>query len=232
MKRKREEKQVSQKGKISFVTGNQNKLKEVKLILEETGDNFPIEAVAIDLPELQGQNSEQICIEKCKIAAEKVRGPVIVEDTCLCFNAFNGHPGHYIKWWLNDVGLDGLFGLVDGKDKSAYALCTFAFSSGDPDEVPVTFKGITNGVIVSPRSNPNEKAFGWDPIFQPDGYDLTFAQMSVEEKNKISHRRKSVEKLREYLKENENKWKEDEEGGIESDEEVDSEENPRKKEKN
>ena len=76
---------------ITFITGNKKKLEEVVVIL---GDNFPFEMKAqdVDLPELQGEVDE-VCVKKCKEASRRVTGPVIVEDTSLCFNALNGLPG-------------------------------------------------------------------------------------------------------------------------------------------
>ncbi|KAA8548479.1 hypothetical protein F0562_000254 [Nyssa sinensis] len=119
----------------------------------------------------------------------KVNGPVLVEDTCLCFNALKGLPGPYIKWFLQKIGHGGLNNLLLAyEDKSAYALCVFSLALG-PNAEPITFIGKTLGKIVPPRG-PND--FGWDPIFQPDGYDQTYAEMPKEEKNKISHRSKSL----------------------------------------
>ncbi|KAF7636383.1 Inosine triphosphate pyrophosphatase [Meloidogyne graminicola] len=109
---------------IQFAAGNQNKLKELKAIL---GNNFNVEHVALDLPEFQGEPDE-IVTKKCELASKQIEGPVIVEDTCLCFNAFGGLPGPYIKWFLEKLKPDGLIKLLDGfEDKSGYALCTFAF---------------------------------------------------------------------------------------------------------
>lgn len=80
---------------ITFITGNAKKLEEVIAIL---GREFPRELVSqkIDLPELQGDMNE-VSIKKCKEAAKLVQGPVIVEDTCLCFNALGGLPGKSVK---------------------------------------------------------------------------------------------------------------------------------------
>ncbi len=61
----------------------------------------------IDLPEYQG-TPEEVAREKCKLAAKHVKGPVIVEDTSLCFNALGGMPGPYIKWFLKEIGPTGL----------------------------------------------------------------------------------------------------------------------------
>eukprot|EP01122_Echinamoeba_exundans_P001896 TRINITY_DN11877_c0_g1_i1.p1 TRINITY_DN11877_c0_g1~~TRINITY_DN11877_c0_g1_i1.p1 ORF type:complete len:210 (-),score=16.66 TRINITY_DN11877_c0_g1_i1:19-648(-) len=177
---------------ICFVSGNENKFKEVCAIL---GTELPISRRSIDLPELQGE-PEEISREKCRIAAKEIGGPVMVEDTSLCFNALGGLPGPYIKWFLDKLKHEGLTKLLAGfEDKSAYALCVFAFTSG-PDQDVHIFRGETPGRIVLPRGPTN---FGWDPIFQPDGYDLTYAEMPSAEKNKISHRYRSLNKLREYL---------------------------------
>lgn len=78
---------------VNFITGNANKLREVKAILEATG--ITVNSQSLDLPEIQG-TVEQVTIEKCRAAADLVGGPVLVEDTCLCFNALNGLPGPYM----------------------------------------------------------------------------------------------------------------------------------------
>ncbi|XP_020913729.1 inosine triphosphate pyrophosphatase [Exaiptasia diaphana] len=180
---------------LVFVTGNQNKLKEVISIL---GESFPwkVEARSIDLPEFQGE-SDEISIEKCKVAFEKIQGPVIVEDTCLCFNALGGLPGPYVKWFLKKIGPEGLFRMLTGwEDKSAYALCTFAYCSGIKDEPVELFRGKTSGKIVEPKGPRN---FGWDPCFKPDGFDQTYAEMPSEVKNSISHRGKALQALKDYF---------------------------------
>ncbi|XP_067563746.1 inosine triphosphate pyrophosphatase isoform X3 [Pseudorca crassidens] len=131
--------------KIVFVTGNAKKLEEVIQIL---GDKFPCTLVAqkIDLPEYQGEPDE-ISIRKCQEAARQVQGPVLVEDTCLCFNALGGLPGPYIKWFLEKLKPEGLHQLLAGfQDKSAYALCTFALSTGDPSEPVRLFRGRTSAL--------------------------------------------------------------------------------------
>ena len=76
---------------LTFVTGNSKKLEEFIAIV---GKDFPFEVISkkIDLPEYQG-SPQEICIEKCREAAKILEGPVIVEDTCLCFNAMGGLPG-------------------------------------------------------------------------------------------------------------------------------------------
>ncbi|KAL0669375.1 hypothetical protein Bca4012_032079 [Brassica carinata] len=190
---------------VTFVTGNAKKLEEVKAII---GSSIPFKSLKLDLPELQGE-PEDISKEKARLAALQVNGPVLVEDTCLCFNALKGLPGPYIKWFLEKLGHEGLNNLLMAyEDKSAYALCAFSFSHG-PGAEPLTFLGKTPGKIV-PARGPTD--FGWDPVFQPDGYDQTYvrlcsitqktyAEMAKEEKNKISHRYKSLAMVKSHFKE-------------------------------
>lgn len=65
----------------------------------------------LDIPEYQGEIDE-ICIKKCESAAEIIQGPVIIEDTCLCFNAMHGLPGPYIKWFLQKLYPEGLHRML------------------------------------------------------------------------------------------------------------------------
>ncbi|XP_016459930.1 inosine triphosphate pyrophosphatase-like isoform X2 [Nicotiana tabacum] len=179
---------------VTFVTGNAKKLEEVRAIL---GQSIPFQSLKLDLPELQGE-PEDISKEKARIAAKEVNGPVLVEDTCLCFNALKGLPGPYIKWFLQKIGHEGLNNLLLAcEDKTAYAMCVFSLALG-PNTEPLTFVGKTLGRIV-PARGPND--FGWDPIFQPHGYDQTYAEMPKEEKNKISHRGKALELVKSHFAE-------------------------------
>jgi len=201
---------LARKQVITFVTGNKKKLEEVQRLLVSSastnrpGGNsmelpFHITNAKIDLPELQGDPVE-IAIEKCKLAAEKVNGPVFTEDTCLCFNALNGMPGPYIKWFLDSCGHDGLNAMLNGfDDKTAYAQTIIAFTSGPGHEVH-TFDGRTSGKIVKAKGPLD---FGWDPIFEParddGGCDKTYAEMEKDEKNLISHRSRSFAKFLPFL---------------------------------
>lgn len=183
------------KKSITFVTGNKKKLEEVQAIL---GDSLPflIVSAKIDLPELQGADPTDVSLEKCKLAAEQVQGPVMVEDTSLCFNALGGLPGIYIKWFLDKIGHEGLNNLLAAyTDKSAYAQCIFSLSLG-PGHAPIAFVGQTPGTIVHARGPLD---FGWDPVFQPSGYEQTYAELPKEVKNAISHRGRALEKVKEYL---------------------------------
>lgn len=115
------------------------------------------------VPELQG-DPQEVATEKAKLAFQKAQKPVLVEDTSLCFNAYKGLPGPYIKWFLKNVGPEGLAKMVEPfPDKTGYAMCIIAYMSGEL-EAPKLFIGQTPGTIVEPRGS---RDFGWDPVFQP-----------------------------------------------------------------
>ncbi|RBR11460.1 uncharacterized protein FIESC28_09074 [Fusarium coffeatum] len=181
--------------KVNFITGNANKLTEVKAILEP---EIEVLSQPVDLEEVQG-TLEGVTEYKCRKAAELVKGPVLVEDTALCYNALNGLPGVYmqveIAWFMTSIGHQGLNNLLAAyDDKSAEAVCTFGYCAGPGEEV-IIFQGRCPGKIVLPRGPP---AFGWDAIFEYEGQ--TFAEMDKVEKNKISHRSRALAKLQAWFK--------------------------------
>ena len=198
-----EEEEVETKT-ITFVTGNKNKLAEVQRLLSTSASDLTITNTKLDLPELQG-SPQEIAREKCKVASELLpKGtPVFTEDTCLCFRALNGLPGPYIKWFLDDLGHNGLNKLLAGfdGDTRAYAMTIISYSPGDGSDIQL-FEGKTEGNIVQARGSLD---FGWDPIFQPtedeqgNGVPKTYAEMSKDEKNKISHRGRAFHEFSQYL---------------------------------
>lgn len=178
---------------VIFVTGNPNKLRQVREML---GEDLTVEARAIDLPEYQGDPLE-IASQKCLAAYAIVKEPVITEDAGLCFNALGGLPGPYVKWFLEKLGPEGLYKLLAGfDDKTGYAQCVFAYFDGTKMDRPKLFDGRCLGRIVTPRG---KASFGWDPIFLPDGYSETYAQMDSQVKNSISHRGKAFSLLQAFL---------------------------------
>ena len=152
--------------------------------------------VLIFLSMLQSEMPEKIAAAKCRLAARVVGGPVLVDDTSLCFRALNGLPGPYIKWFQQKLGSEGLLRMLHGfDDRHAWAQCSVAFSPG-PGAEPCVFIGRTDGEIVD---GVGTSGFGWDAIFRPDGFQQTFAEMDVEEKNRISHRGRALRQLAAFL---------------------------------
>lgn len=177
---------------LHFITANAGKYEEVKQYIHE------VVQLDIDLPEVQGLDPHFIIRNKLVEAHQHHRGELMVEDTSLYFDALNGMPGPLIKWFLKALGNQGLYELaVKLGNPKATAKTIIGYSDNGSD--PVFFEGVVSGKIVTPQG---KEGFGWDPIFQPDGYTKTFAQM-WEEKNLLSMRKIAVGKLVTYLKNHE-----------------------------
>lgn len=177
-----------------FVTGNKNKLRELQQIL---GDH--VQSVALDLDEIQG-DAREIVRRKAQLAASQLNRVVLVEDVSLEFAALGGLPGPYIKWFVEKLGPSGLIRMLAGfDDKRADAVCTFALCA--PNEEPIIFVGRCSGSIVdAPRTAPdNLHPFGFDPIFQPDGFDKTYAELPAAIKNSLSHRGRGLQLLQQFF---------------------------------
>ncbi len=174
---------------LYFITGNVKKFTEAKMVLPS------LEQLDMDLPEIQSLSPQEIISQKLQAASEKFPDrQFIVEDTSLVFDAWNGLPGPLIKWYLISVGDTGIWQMIAWfANKKAQATCTIGYSDGDRIEF---FEGITTGTIVEPTIDSD---FGRDALFQPDGYDKTFAHMTKEEKSSISHRGKALGLLQEFL---------------------------------
>eukprot|EP00397_Hematodinium_sp_SG-2012_P069519 GEMP01120077.1.p1 GENE.GEMP01120077.1~~GEMP01120077.1.p1 ORF type:complete len:187 (-),score=45.75 GEMP01120077.1:30-590(-) len=181
---------------LCFVTGNKKKLEEVSRLFGREFDSAPL-----DLPEYQGDPAD-IARSKCQLAFDMLKKPVLTEDTSLCYTALGELPGPYVKWFLLKIGQEGLYKLLDAyEDKSAFAQTIFAYMD-DTLKEPQIFAGRTSGKIVFPRGDGNFGKGGWDPVFQPDGFEITYAEMTSEEKGKISHRSKALDLVKEYLAKN------------------------------
>jgi non-canonical purine NTP pyrophosphatase (RdgB/HAM1 family) len=175
---------------IYFITSSKGKIREAKAILGRDIDQYEI-----DLPEIQETDPRKIIAEKIKEGLKHKNTELIVEDTSLCLDALGCLPGPLIKWFIETIGNDGLYEMVEklGNCKAqARVMLGYAKDAGNIK----FFDGMIEGRIVLPRG---QMGFGWDPIFMPDGHEKTFAQMDEEEKNAVSMRIIALEKLKNYL---------------------------------
>jgi len=205
---------------IAFVTGNEMKANEMRLILEKHGatkspdESLPLvclRVVKVDLPEIQEIDTRAIAKNKAIQGAQLAGGPCVVEDTSLMFHALGGMPGPFIKWFQEKLGSSGLHKILsDYEDKSATAVCTLAYCPY-PHADPVLFTGKTKGRIIAPVEG---YGFGWDSIFVPDGESVPFSQMSTEEKNLYSHRGQAVRKWADWLGKNKDELYRRQSGGT------------------
>ena len=183
---------------LKFISTNTNKFLDFKTIIGLNSPNIEVEILSLEVPELQGE-PEYIAKEKLKYALKLAKGPLIIDDTSLCFNGLCGLPGPYIKDFLIKLKPEGLYRLIENNnDKTAYAQCIIGLGFNNNYKL---FIGKLNGTIVKPRG---KRDFGWSSIFQPDGYDKTYAELDNDVRNSISNRYKAATLLMKYLKENEN----------------------------
>lgn len=174
--------------KLYFITSNKHKYMEVLRIAEKYG--ICLEMMPGMKFEIQSDSLEEISIYSAIENYKVLRKPLMVEDAGLFIKALNGFPGPYSSYVYKTIGINGILKLMEGvEDRRAYFMSVVTIIA---EPIFIVEKGLVNGLISNePRGS---FGFGFDPIFIPEGSTKTFAEMTVEEKNKYSHRAKAVEK--------------------------------------
>lgn len=158
--------------KITFITGNQNKADFLAKYL-----GHPVAHQKLDLDEIQSLSLEEVAGHKAKQAYGIIKSPVLVEDVGMTIEAMGKLPGPFIKWFELTIGLDGVCKMVDSFEsrKASVSVCYIYYDVQNMK----AFNGTLHGhIAVSPRG---ENGFGFDPVFIPDGFDKTLAEMSDDE---------------------------------------------------
>lgn len=187
--------------KICFATRNTNKIKEIKAVLGNRFEVLSLDEIGCqeELPEttktIEG-NSQQ----KAQYVWEKYQIDCFADDSGLEVDALNGEPGVDSAFYSGsrdfDKNIDSLLKNLDGKTnrKAQFKTVITLIQKGESKQ----FTGLAKGEILTSRKGKD--GFGYDPVFLPEGFEQTFAEMPLAEKNKISHRGKAVQQLVEYLK--------------------------------
>lgn len=174
---------------VAFVTSSEGKFREASRLAP-----FPLERIAVDLPEPQGLDAGEIVRTKAAAAWAIARRPLIVEDTALELVALGGFPGPMVRWLVEAAGATAIPRMLEGfPDRRATARTALAYADGG--ELLVV-DGVVPGTIVAPAG---DGGFGWDPVFRPDGSPRTFAEMDGSEKDALSHRGRAFAALAEAL---------------------------------
>jgi non-canonical purine NTP pyrophosphatase (RdgB/HAM1 family) len=180
---------MSDRRALCFVTSNPHKLREASAYLP-----LPVEGVPAELDELQTTDLRALVGHKTEQAFVQVRRPVIVEDTVLEFHAWQALPGPFSKYFVENLGLEGMVRALSAfSDRSAEAVSGVGYHDGRTVRY---FEGRVSGQVVAPRGGGG---FGWDPLFQPDGWALTYGEMSAEQKRSCSMRIRALEALAAHL---------------------------------
>jgi XTP/dITP diphosphohydrolase len=177
-----------------FVTSNPNKAREAAEIL-----GVEMRSVGLDLPELQALDVAQVAVAKAAAARATLGdpdSPVLVEDSGLVIDAWNGLPGALTKWFLRSVGNEGLLKMLSGEEnRSARAVCAVAIAVAD-GSVRVFVGEVEGNIATEPRGSGG---FGWDPIFVPEGHTETYAELGPR-KHAVSHRARALKAARQALR--------------------------------
>ena len=194
--------------KIVFATNNKHKLEEIRSILGSRVEVLSLADINChdDIPET-GTTLEANAMQKAEYIASKYGTSVFADDTGLEVDALNSAPGVYSARYAGGDGHDSeanmtklLAELGENNNRNARFRTVIALIITDDNGKTTTvkqFEGIVNGTII--RERRGGEGFGYDPIFQPEGYNETFAELGNDIKNTISHRARAVAKLAEYL---------------------------------
>lgn len=174
---------------IYFVTSNVNKYMEVKPIAEKHG--FKLIQYSKDKLEIQSSDLLKIAKTSAIYAYLELEKPVLVEDAGLFIHVLKGFPGPYSNYVYKTIGCTGILKLLENTSNRGAKFVSAGVLIYEP--YVITTQSEVEGYIADkPRGS---SGFGFDPIFMPIGLSKTFGEMSIEEKNKYSHRAKTVEKI-------------------------------------
>ncbi len=182
---------------ITLITGNTGKMKEISTRLSE----YDIELTMEEAPfiEVQADTLEDVVITGMDLLGidEQEKRFLMKDDSGLFIDSLGAFPGVYSSYVHKTVGNRGILKLMSGEAERG---ATFKTVAGllIPGEGLSLFRGECRGTIALEESG--RQGFGYDPIFIPRGYDSTFAEMGLDEKNEISHRNMAVNRMVSFLK--------------------------------
>jgi len=193
---------------LVFASNNAHKLEEIRAIL---GNKFDVKSLKdigcnVDIPET-GTTFRENALQKARYVKEHFGFDCFADDSGLQVEALGGEPGVYSARYAvkngrqvtagnkDDANMDVLLEKLAGEEnrKACFRTCMALIYEGETH----FFDGVVEGHIITEKRG--DGGFGYDPLFVPDGYEKTFAEMGNEVKNNISHRAKAVEKLAEFL---------------------------------
>ena len=206
--------------KIVFATNNEHKLSEIRSILGADFEVLSLKDIGcdVDIPET-GKTLEENALQKAQYVYDHYHIGCFADDTGLEVEALDGAPGVYSARYASmesndttvshdsEANMTRLLKELGNNNNRRARFCTVIALIQKKDVCPCgctsikeihQFEGIVNGEII--RERRGVEGFGYDPIFQPEGYDKTFAELGMEIKNHISHRARAVAKLCEFLK--------------------------------
>tara|TARA_Y100000310_G_scaffold71983_1_gene67919 strand:+ start:1033 stop:1590 length:558 start_codon:yes stop_codon:yes gene_type:complete len=183
---------------LTISTGNKHKVHEMSKILKEY--RIKIKQVELEIYEPDFDSIEKIAKEKARQAYEKIKKPIIAEDTGVYFEGYNNFPGVMAKRVYLGIGFSGLLNLIrNAKNKRCYFKTAVAYFDGKKYKV---FSGKLKGKLLDKTVSLDKNRLPYEKLFIPNGYKKALVDISLNEKNKISHRAIATRKLGEWLNKN------------------------------
>ena len=187
--------------KLVIATANKHKLTEIQNIFKDSAKE--ILPMPDDIGEIieDGNSFIENSLIKARVVYNHTKLPSLADDSGICINALNGEPGIYsARYGGENLGYKEKMQMILDKlknknDRTAYFI-TSAVCVLD-DNYYIALEGRVDGIIV--ESPKGVDGFGYDPIFKPNGYDVTYAEMTLEQKNSMSHRAIAMNKMKEIL---------------------------------
>ena len=187
--------------KLIFATSNQHKLREIKSIPLKGIEIVSLKEIGFEgeLPETH-ETIEENSLEKAEYLSKKFNTPCFAEDTGLIIDAINGEPGVYSARYAGenatfDDNVNKVLAKMEGQAnrRARFKTVITYYKEGEY----VQFEGVTEGEILTERKG--SEGFGYDPIFRPVGSTKAYAEMTLDEKNQFSHRKKSFDLFANHL---------------------------------
>lgn len=185
---------------ICFVTGNQHKYNEIYALFEKAEISYHLEQKDLPMIEIQAERLKDVAVFKLQSIKENLTSSYFIEDAGFFVDVpLNGFPGIYSKYVLQTIGNEGILRLIDDFDATKAHFETVIALYHKPKDKILIFEGKVQGCVSAVKRG--EHGFGFDPIFISNEIPYkTFAELTTDEKNQISHRAKAWTQLLKYLK--------------------------------
>jgi len=191
-----------EKETIYFITGNNSKFNEIQKLFQKEDLSYELKQNTINTTEIQASSIKEVAIFKLNSVRGKISSSFFIEDAGFFVEIpLNGFPGVYSKYVLNTIGNKGILNLIKNfSDTKAHFKAVIALYF-QPINETLIFEGVVEGKVA--KNIRGRGGFGFDPIFIPKEFpNRTFAELTTEEKNLVSHRGKAWKKMFEFLKKN------------------------------
>jgi XTP/dITP diphosphohydrolase len=179
---------------LYFATGNSGKFEEVKNYLEAYEPSIELLQYSEDIEEIQSLDQKKVAIDKAKKVWQRLKKPVLVDDSGIYLTKYNNFPGTLTKYVYQGIGFLGIQSLIDNENNGAYFQLQLVYIYGD--DAYEIFEGRCDGKIIRPSTVQAKHGLPWDLVFSPTGSTKTYSELyDSEEFYKYSYRIAALKKF-------------------------------------